>query len=129
MRVKEVTVEDIRKIPINIKSRKLNIMDTLKEKTIRKDAKENSTKCPYKTKQTIKNQIETNEHNIPIVEASPVYTNTRQPNNLRRESPIYRYPSPPVRLPYMPLTTYPIPSLFHIFDEKRKKQSIDQLLV
>ena len=39
------------------------------------------------------------------------------------------YPNRNVRLPFTPMGAYPMPSLFHIFDDDRKKMSVNQLLV
>ena len=44
------------------------------------------------------------------------------------EQPVYMYPTQHIRLPYQPMGNYNMPSLFHIFDNNGKKQSIDQLL-
>ena len=42
--------------------------------------------------------------------------------------PIYMYPNNNIRLPYIPLGSYPMPSMIHIFDMAGEKLNIDNLI-
>ena len=43
-------------------------------------------------------------------------------------TPVYMYPNKRVHLPFKPLDSYPMQSLFHIFDDNGKKLNMDNLL-
>ena len=88
--------------------------------------KDNSSKpCPYKQRIQDKKEKKRNQNipnNIPVVQAVPPAQYYQPPHQN-----VYLYPNRNIRLPYMPMANPYMPSLFHIFDEKGKKQSIDDL--
>ena len=137
-RVKEITIDDIKAIPAQTrKKKKVDIMSELKSQT----TMHNGMQCPHKQrkkdKAIEKDKIKNKKHSqkIPIQPPPPVirqltynafsppYTNAPVHPN-----PVYMYPDRNIRLPFAPMANRFMPSSFHIFDNKGKKLSIDQLL-
>ena len=126
-RVKGITLADINQIPDPIKPK--DVLPIVKKLEKRNDTitKDNSSKpCPYKQRIQDKKEKKRNQNipnNIPVVQAVPPAQYYQPPHQN-----VYLYPNRNIRLPYMPMANPYMPSLFHIFDEKGKKQSIDDLL-
>ena len=142
---KETRVQDLIKEKINAippptnNNKNLDILNELKIKFNKNNKKMESMPCPHKKRAKNKLIEKTNINKIknnkapqtnPII---PPPTNYVQLNNFQYHQnnppPVYMYPNRNVMLPFTPMGAYPLPSLFHIFNDDGKKMSVDQLLV